>query len=101
MRVIEIFLPLSDNQGKRFDRRVYDCVREELLIHFDGVTTFLRAPAEGLGDEEGITRHDDIIIFEVMAETVDEPWWADFRKNQELVFKQNKILIRACEITLL
>jgi hypothetical protein len=76
-------------------------VREELAETFGGVTAFSRAPAEGLWKGEGETRRDDIIVFAVMAETLDTSWWRSYRHQLEERFRQEMIVIRAQAMDLL
>ena len=40
-----------------------------------------------------------LTALEVMAESVDEGWWQDFRNRLETLFDQEEIVIRAQEIT--
>lgn len=104
MHLIQALLPLTDNDGRRFPRSAYVPVRTRLVDRFGGLTVYARAPAEGLWAEgepaEAATR-DEIVIFEVMAETLEEAWWADFRREMEAQFRQEKIVIRAHPIRLL
>ena len=94
MRLIEILLPVRDNDGVAFGREPYDAVRRELTDAFGGVTAHLRAPAAGLWDEgDGVVR-DDIVIFEVMVDEVDAGWWRDYRESLEHRFRQDEIVIR-------
>ena len=60
-----------------------------------------RAPAEGVWQDDGKTKHDDIIVFEVMAEGVDPEWWRAYRKELEARFKQDQIVVRAQMVSLL
>ncbi len=99
MNVIEIFLPLSDNDGRRFGRELYGRVRAELVDRFGGLTAFSRSPAEGLWVDEGETSRDEIVIFEVQADTLDRGWWREYRRQLEQRFAQEVILIRASEVT--
>jgi hypothetical protein len=99
MHVIEIFLPLADNQGRPFLREQYGRVRKELVERFGGLTAFTRSPAEGLWVEDGETSSDRIVIFEVMAEQLDRSWWREYRRQLEQRFAQDMILIRSSEIT--
>jgi hypothetical protein len=92
MHLVEISPPkimTADDSNLRALRR---CVR------FEGVTAFTRAPAEGVTREHGKTVHDNIIIFEVMVESLDRDWWACLRKNLENEFVQDEILIRAASV---
>ncbi len=102
MHLIQILLPLYDNEGRRFGAGEFDRVRDELAERFGGVTAFRRSPAEGLWkDEGGEPVRDEVAIFEVMAETLDRKWWADYRAGLERRFRQEKMVIRATEFVAL
>jgi len=102
MHLIEILLPLADNEGKPFAADLHRQVRDELVEHFGGVTAFTRNPAEGLWKEGGgDPARDDIIIFEVMADWLDRGWWRGYRSELERRFRQDEIVIRAREVELL
>ncbi|PIK71011.1 hypothetical protein CS379_21625, partial [Methylobacterium frigidaeris] len=45
--LIQILLPLSDNQGRPFAKAEYVRVREKLTRQFGGLTAFTRSPAKG------------------------------------------------------
>jgi hypothetical protein len=102
MWLVQILLPLYDNNGARFSGDLFQSVRSELANAFEGVTVYSRAPAEGLwkGDESSVCR-DDLILFEVMAEHLDAAWWQHYRKQLESRFRQRQIVIRAQEMQLL
>ena len=71
MYLIQILLPLFDNDGAHFEAALYTEVRNELSDRFGGLTAYSRAPAEGRWHDQGITTHDDIIVMEVMTDGVD------------------------------
>jgi hypothetical protein len=98
MHLIEILLPLSDGKGRPFGREPFDRVREELVERFGGLTAFTRSPAEGLWEEGGKRAHDEIVVFEVMADWIDRSWWRGYRAELERRFGQQEIVIRAREI---
>ena len=98
MYLIEIFLPLNDNDGRPFPKTVFIALRQELTERFGGVTTFNRAPASGTNKSDEDVQKDDIIIMEVMTETLDRPWWSSLRKRIEAKLRQDEILIRASDI---
>ena len=50
---------------------------------------------EGLWTEDGKTSHDEIVIFEVMADELDRGWWSAYRAELERRFRQDVIVIRA------
>jgi hypothetical protein len=95
MHLVELLLPLTDNNGRPFSQAKIDAVIETLTKEFGGVTAFTRSPAHGVTTKGGTEQHDDIIVIEVMAEELDRAVWGRFRKHLELEFKQAEILIRA------
>jgi hypothetical protein len=101
MHLIEILLPLNDNNGRPFDLPKYTAMRRRLTKRFGGLTAFTRSPAQGTTTESGKTVHDDIVVFEVMTEKLDLSWWRSYRAELEREFRQDTIVIRASAVTLL
>jgi hypothetical protein len=97
MFLVEILLPLYDNEGHRFGGEEFDRVRDELAARFGGVTAFRRSPAEGVWREGGEVSGDRVCIFEVMAEALDRTWWREYRAELERRFRQEKMVVRATE----
>jgi hypothetical protein len=96
MYVIQIFVPLRDNDGIPFPRTMLDSLRRELTDRFGGVTAHVRAPAAGAWkDDEGEVATDDVVIVEVMADDLDRAWWSAFRARLEEHLRQDEIMIRA------
>ena len=99
MHLIQILLPVYDKAGARFPQGHYDQVADELTERFGGLTAYVRAPAAGLWQEDtGRTRRDDIVVYEVMAETLDRSWWRSFRKLLERRFEQDELVVRSQEV---
>ena len=101
MYLIEIFLPLCDNQGAPFEPSGFADIRSTLTEKFGGLTAFSRAPADGMEKERGRERHDALIVFEVMTDAPEHDWWSAYRQGLERRFRQDRILIRMSEVTLL
>ncbi len=102
VHLIQILLPLYDNDGRALPREAFARVRTELTEHYGGLTAFTRAPAEGLWRNEGTeTSRDQIVIFEVMAPELEETWWRDYRRALESRFRQDVVVIRVQSIRLL
>jgi hypothetical protein len=101
MHLVQILLPLADNQGRRFDRAAYGRVRSELSSRYGGITSFTRAPAEGMWKEGGHTNRDDIVVFEVMTRDLDHTWWERYRADLEDRFQQEAIVMRAIKVEML
>ena len=99
MHLVQLFLPLRDNDGSAFPKAWYDGVRSDLAERFGGVTAFTRAPATGLWEDgEGDVQRDDVVLFEVMAEHLDHAWWRNFRHALQQRFRQDEVLIRATAV---
>lgn len=102
MYLVQILLPLYDNEGHAFDPEDYTQLRSELADRFGGVTAHTRAPARGVWkDDAGETTRDDIVIFEVMTGELDRAWWSGFRRELERRFRQESVIVRALTSTLL
>jgi hypothetical protein len=100
--LIHILLPISANDGRRLEDAVFASTRGELTDRFGGLTAHLRAPARGLWKtEHGDVSRDDIVIFEVMADSLDRDWWQEYRAVLEARFEQDVIVVRATPITVL
>lgn len=100
--LVQILLPLYDNNGQAFKQDLFAATRGELIEAFGGVTAYMRAPARGLwkSDEGDVTR-DDIVIVEVMAEAIDAVWWRQYRTTLERRFDQDTLVVRVLPITTL
>ena len=99
MHLVQLLLPLYDNNKQPFAREDFDRVRDELVKRFGGITAFRRSPAEGLWREgQGDVSYDEVIIFEVMTERLDREWWLTYRKRLEKHFRQERIIIRATQV---
>jgi hypothetical protein len=101
MYLVQILLPLADNQGKRLPPRLFGRIQKELTERFKGLTAYSRAPAEGLWKPSKGTKRDEIIVYEVMASWVDARWWRQYRKRLEGLLRQENIVVRAQEMKIL
>ena len=99
MHLVQLLLPLHDNQHQPFPAEYFNLVRAELTRRFGGVTAFIRAPAVGLWKEgsEQISR-DDVIMFEVIVDNLDRTWWSRYRAELQDKFRQQDLLFWASEI---
>ena len=100
MHLVQLFLPLRDNDGAAFPPALFAAVRNELTDAFGGVTAYQRAPVTGLWeDEDDTVRRDELVLFEVMVETLERDWWRRYAGELARRFRQEEILARAlpCE----
>ena len=94
--VIQLLLPLYDNNRQSFSPHEFARVRRELTDRFGGVTAYTRSPAEGFWeDDDGQTRRDDVIIVEVMVEEIERTWWGAYGTEVADRFAQKEMVIRA------
>jgi len=95
MHLVQILLPLFDNEGGKIPREHYETVAAEITARFGGLTAYTRSPAQGRWKREEATNYDDVIVLEVMVRNLDRRWWGDLRKRLEDDFRQQEIVIRA------
>ncbi|MBB4003213.1 hypothetical protein [Aurantimonas endophytica] len=102
MHLVQLLLPLYDNDGFALPQDSFQAVSQELTRRFGGLTAYTRAPAEGWWKQEGDpTSRDEIVILEVMVRELDEAWWHNYRRDSEHRFRQESIVIRAQPVQLL
>jgi hypothetical protein len=102
MHLIQLLLPLYDNDGQPLSKSLFDEVHHELIKRFGGLTAYTRAPANGLWLEDGEHAvRDDLVIYEVMAPKLERAWWQDYRTSLEVRFRQEHVMIRAHRVSLL
>lgn len=102
MYLIQLLLPLYDNKGQALDPEAFIRTRDELVARFGGITTYSRAPANGLWKEgNGQAVRDELVIYEVMTETADKAWWRHYRTELEQRFRQEELVVRVQQIELL
>jgi hypothetical protein len=99
MHLVQILLPVSDNDGQRLGREPIEAVERELLARFGGSTAYLRAPARGLWSEDGQGAvSDDVVVVEVVVDDLDRAWWDAYRRELEARFRQETIMVRAIAV---
>jgi hypothetical protein len=103
MYLVQLLLPTSDNEGRRFPRSAFESVRAELTERFGGVTAFVQSPALGLWKDRtrGTTTRDRMILVEVMTARLDRGWWRRYRLQLQARFRQDSIVARAVRISAL
>jgi hypothetical protein len=96
VHLVQVLVPVYDNEGQPFPRAEFARIRRELTERFGGVTAYTRAPAEGAWeDDTGRVHHDDVVIVEVMVESLDRAWWSGYRNDLAARFRQNELVVRA------
>ena|SRR5438105_4903277 len=95
MYLVQILLPLTDNDGRPFVETTLRNIQKELCDRFGGVTAYNRTPAEGIWQSEKGTQKDHIVIVEVMAEELEHAWWRGFKSRVETALAQDELVVRA------
>jgi hypothetical protein len=101
MHLVQILLPTKDNENQPFGAELFTEVRNDLAEHFGGVTTYMRAPATGLWEDDGEKVKDDVVIFEVMVDRLEREFWRLYRLELQEMFRQDLIVMRAEKIEVL
>ena len=93
MYLIQVLLPRTSDKDN--DAR-FAHTRAELVEAFDGVTAYLRSPAQGAWTApDGRVERDDVVMVEVLIETFDRDWWRAYAGKLARRFDQEAIHIRA------
>jgi hypothetical protein len=95
MHLIQMLLPLRDNAGRPYEDALFHTINASLVERFGGVTAFSRVPAKGTWLNADHVEKDDVIVVEVMTETLDRSWWTSFRRRLEGEMGQTEIVIRS------
>jgi hypothetical protein len=96
VHLVQLLLPVYDNAGRPFPADAFAELRGALAERFGGLTAYTRAPAEGIWTEgDGPAARDDVVVYEVMADTLDRAWWARLRADLERRLDQQELVVRA------
>lgn len=99
MKLIQVFVPLTDNAGNRFPESYFAGLKSAFSEKYGGVTVYKQTPVEGFWKEtEATTEKDVLVIFEVLTDTLDTSYWKDLKTQLETTFRQKDLLIRYWEI---
>ncbi len=92
--LVQLFIPLYDNEGKRFPKRLYNKLNSDLKERFGGLTVYSRSPAKGFWKEEGdATKQDELLVYEVLTSLLISDYWKPLKAKLEKQFNQEEIQI--------
>lgn len=101
MVLIQLLLPANDATRADGLARLAE-TRRELADRFDGLTAYLRSPAQGLWTTpDGRTEEDDVVMVEIVTETFDRAWWRTYAAMLAERFDQESIHVRAVPVDML
>lgn len=95
--LVEILLPTQTGDGKAVGRDWFESLLNELTEKFGGVTSFVRAPGEGLWQRGDGIEQDNIAMIEIMTESIDPAYWERLRTRLEKELSQEEIIVRSHE----
>jgi hypothetical protein len=101
MVLIQLLLPTTGAAGANRRVALAD-TRRELAERFDGLTAYLRSPAKGSWTApDGRTEEDDVVMVEVVTDTLDRAWWRTYAVTLAERFGQESIHLRVLPVELL
>lgn len=94
MKEYDLYVPLKYNDGRLIEGRKLVMLRERLLAEFGGLT-FFPQPNHGFWTFGGMTYHDDIVIFRVIASKprMARRFFAQLKADLKRDLRQEEILI--------
>jgi hypothetical protein len=96
MFLVQILLPRTPPYDQATGRERFHQTRAELVEEFDGVTAYVRSPAQGVWiAPDGHREDDDVVMVEVMTPTFDRIWWRSYRETLARRFDQQDVMVRA------
>ena len=96
MYLIQLLLPRVGVKGGIAGDSEFALTRAELLDAFDGVTAYLRSPAQGAWTApDGAVERDEVVMVEVLTDAFDRAWWRAYAARLARRFDQEEIHVRA------
>ena len=94
--LVQILLPRRRNGNPDAPDANFAQTRAELVERYDGVTAYLRSPAQGAWTApDGRIERDDVVMIEVVTEQFERAWWRAYAEKLAERFEQEAIHIRA------
>ncbi|NKQ86852.1 hypothetical protein C3Y91_21310 [Rhizobium sp. UPM1133] len=100
MHLIQVFIPAAPQVPIDVED-VIATVQREMTERHGGATAYLNSPAKGLWSNGEGAEEDDVIVIEVMVDTLDKAWWHQYRRNLEQLLRQDALLVRALPVEVL
>ena len=94
---LKLLQPRQTGNGEPVAMEWFEQLLAEMTWKFGGVTSFVRAPGQGLWQSGGKVEEDNIAVIEIMTTEIDSAYWAILRKRLEQELSQEEIVVRAHE----
>ena len=103
MVLIQLLLPTTIPRSPTSDtKNALATTRRELADRFDGLTAYVRSPAQGSWTAaDGQVEQDDVVMVEVVTDRFDRAWWRTYASALARRFCQDAIHVRALPIEML
>ena len=100
MKLVQLFIPLYDNDGEPFNDDHFVKLKDELNLNFGGVTIY--RPATGFWNRsERPAQKDEILIYEVMVKHIESTYWKGLKERLMAQLRQETMVFRYSDIELL
>jgi hypothetical protein len=94
--LVQILLPRRSNGNADSRDASFAQTRAELVERYDGVTAYLRSPAQGAWTSpDGRIERDEVVMIEVVTDRFERAWWRLYAETLAERFQQEAIHIRA------
>ena len=100
MKLIELFIPLYDNEGEKFSDEHFENLKSELTDAFGGVTIYKKTSGYWKEPERPVKK-DEILIYEIMAEQIKKAYWQALKRRLLILFRQKDLVFRYSDIEML
>ncbi|MHA4896281.1 inorganic diphosphatase [Pedobacter sp. PWIIR3] len=98
--LIQLQVPVYDVEGKRFPKRHFTQLHQQLTDKFGGLTVYSRSIANGFGNQdEGPTVKEKILVYEVMAENVELDFWKKLKASLMKKFEQDDLMMSSVKVS--
>jgi len=90
----QLYLPLNYNDGRPIEEDKFSLTRKELITRFGGLTTTPPGfPLQGWWQSAGTVVRDDIVLWTVLTQRVENDFFNTYRELLEERFSQEEIRI--------
>jgi len=98
--LIQLLLPLQDENGEVFPAARYAKVHKQLIEKFGGLTLYQRNPAEGYWKNgSSKTIKEPMLVHEVLSGAIEEDFWKQLKSSLMKEFRQQDIQITCSRIS--
>jgi hypothetical protein len=94
--LVQVLVPRRSGGNGESREADFAQTRAELVERYDGVTAYLRSPAQGeWTGPDGRVERDEVVMIEVVTDSFDRAWWRAYATKLAGRFQQEAIHIRA------